>query len=93
MMDDAYGYSISKDYYKAYDQSISISAVHTVLKRLESKGFIKSQLGGSSNVRGGRKKRIFKITDLGMSTLELIQGNRMKLWEMMPNHNFSYVSY
>ncbi|MEL7005040.1 MAG: PadR family transcriptional regulator, partial [Bacteroidota bacterium] len=66
---------------------ISISAVHTVLKRLEGKGFIESEMGGATQERGGRRKRIFKVTSLGRNTLESIQENRMKLWSMMPKLN------
>ena len=89
MKDSAYGYSLSEEYYKTFDQRISISAIHTVLKRLESKGFIESDMGGATQERGGRRKRIFKITTLGMNTLETLQENRMKLWNMMPKLNFS----
>ena len=89
MKGNAYGYSLSEEYFKTFDQRISISAVHTVLKRLESKGFIVSEMGGSTQERGGRRKRIFKVTNMGMNTLETLQANRMKLWDMMPKLNFT----
>ncbi len=90
MPDEAYGYTVSEQYYKTMGSRISISAVHTVLKRLEKKGFIKSKMGGSTAERGGRRKRIFSVTKLGLKTLEEIQENRMKLWNMMPKLNFSH---
>ena len=89
MIDQAYGYSVSEEYFKTFNKEITISAVHTVLKRLENKGYIASEMGGATQVRGGRKKRIFKVTPLGMKTLENIQQNRMKLWNMMPEYNFN----
>lgn len=89
MVDQAYGYSVSEEYYKNFNKEISISAVHTVLKRLEEKGFIESEMGGATKERGGRKKRIFKVTNLGFNTLESLQENRMKLWNIMPKYNFS----
>lgn len=89
MVDKAYGFSVSEIYYNSFQQRISISAVHTVLKRLENKGLIQSEMGGATKERGGRRKRIFKITKLGMSVLDSIQQKRMKLWEMMPKFNFS----
>ncbi|MEO1049333.1 MAG: PadR family transcriptional regulator [Bacteroidota bacterium] len=89
MIDKAYGYSVSEEYHNHFGQRISISAVHTVLKRLEDKGMIESKMGGATKERGGRKKRIFKVTNLGMNTLESLQQNRMKLWNMMPNYNVS----
>ncbi len=91
MVDQAYGYTVSEEYFKHFGNRISISAVHTVLKRLEQKGFIESEIGGATKERGGRSKRIFKVTNLGRETLETLQENRMKLWKMMPNLNFSMV--
>ncbi len=90
MSEEAYGYTVSEEYVKNMGNRISISAVHTVLKRLEKKGLIKSEMGGATAERGGRRKRIFKVTKTGMDTLEFIQNNRMKLWNMMPKLNFSY---
>ncbi|MEM9326860.1 MAG: PadR family transcriptional regulator [Bacteroidota bacterium] len=89
MQSEAYGYSLSEEYKRTFGNEISISAVHTVLKRLEKKGFILSEMGGATTERGGRRKRIFKITSLGMNTLHALQDNRMKLWRMMPNVKLS----
>lgn len=90
MADEAYGYTVSEEYFKHMGTRISISAIHTVLKRLEKKGLIHSEMGGATAERGGRRKRIFKVTKVGMKTLETLQANRMKLWSMMPKMNFSY---
>lgn len=89
MPDEAYGYTVSEAYYKHMEGRISISAIHTVLKRLEKKGLIHSEMGGATAERGGRRKRIFKVTKVGLKTLETLQENRMKLWSMMPKVNFS----
>lgn len=89
MQEEAYGYTVSEAYKSHMGNGISISAVHTVLKRLEKKGFIASKMGGATAERGGRRKRIFEVTKVGLSTLEQIQNNRMKLWDMMPKLNFS----
>ncbi len=79
----AYGYVLSEEYNKYFGNRISISAVHTVLKRLEDKGLIQSEMGGATTERGGRRKRIFKVTPMGTSTLEDLQAKRMKLWGML----------
>ena len=41
MPEEAYGYTVSEQYKKNMGTKISISAVHTVLKRLEKKGLYK----------------------------------------------------
>lgn len=89
MPNEVYGYTVSEAYKEYMSNRISISAVHTVLKRLEKKGLIASKMGGATAERGGRRKRIFEITKVGLSTLEQLQSNRMKLWNMMPKLNFT----
>ena len=41
IVEDAYGVSIATAYEKHTNNSISIPAIHTVLKRLEGKGMVK----------------------------------------------------
>ena len=67
---EAYGYTVSETYHEHMGSRISISAIHTVLKRLEKKGLIASKMGGATAERGGRRKRIFEVTKIGLSTLE-----------------------
>lgn len=84
MTEDAYGFSVSEAYREHMGKSISISAVHTVLARLEKKGYIRSELGGATSERGGRRKRIFTVTGLGEQVLAQIKASRQKLWSRIP---------
>ena len=45
MKDETYGVEIAKEYKHQMNQSISLPAIHVVLKRLEKKGFVDSRLG------------------------------------------------
>jgi DNA-binding PadR family transcriptional regulator len=63
---------------------VNLSAVHVTLYRLEDKGYIKSSLGGATNERGGRRKRIFTITSAGMSMLKTMKDARLDLWKLVP---------
>ena len=65
-----------------------MSSVHTALYRLEEKGLVKSEIGGTSNTRGGRRKRIFMITDVGKEALLDAKNARNRLWSMIPNFVF-----
>ena len=85
MEEESYGFTVSQEYEKQTGKSISISAVHTVLSRMEKKGFIKSEMGGATDNRGGRRKRIFKITELGTEVIQQIKQHRQKLWSQAPN--------
>ncbi len=88
MHEEAYGVSITEAYNKQTKSDISLSAVHTVLRRLEKKGFIESDLGGATKDRGGRRKRLYKITKYGYQTLKEMQESRHKIWQQIPKISF-----
>ena len=77
---EAYGISIVQELEKQASRELSISAVHAVLHRLEEKGFVKSKMGGASEERGGRRKRLFKITAFGRNALEEVRDTRNAIW-------------
>jgi len=85
MNDDAYGFSVSEEYKKHTGKSISISAIHTVLSRLEKKGLISSQMGGATEDRGGRRKRIFVPTSDGKAVIMELKKSRQALWSQIPD--------
>ena len=85
MESDAYGFSVSEEYKKHTGKSISISAIHTVLSRLEKKGFIQSEMGGATEERGGRRKRIFVPTSDGKTVIAEIKKSRQLLWSQIPD--------
>lgn len=88
MRDEVYGVTVAEHYKEHTQKSISIPAVHTVLKRLEKKGFLKSKLGGATTERGGRKKRLYEITSDGYRLLHEIRANREQLWARAPRLSF-----
>ena len=87
----AYGITVMQEIKNETERSVNISAVHTSLRRLEDKGFVKSEMGGATSVRGGRRKRFFKITNVGLSLLHEMQEQRHKLWKLLPQLNMSRV--
>lgn len=80
---DAYGVSITDELKKQAGREISISATHAALHRLEEKGFLKSKMGGASQERGGRRKRLFSITTYGRNALEELRETRNVIWDMI----------
>ena len=86
--DEAYGLSIANAIEDQLNRNITLSSVHTALYRLEEKGFVKSNIGGSSSERGGRSKRIFIITSTGKAVLEKSRESRNMLWNMIPKPVF-----
>ncbi len=81
---EAYGVTVSQALEENTGRIVTFGTVHNTLIRLEEKGFVSSQLGGATNERGGRRKRIFQVTALGSRALQEIQQLRHELWQMMP---------
>jgi len=84
MQEDAYGAAIADELEVRLKREANLSAVHVTLYRLEDKGFIKSKLGGATNERGGRRKRIYTITSAGLAMLRAMKETRMDLWKLVP---------
>jgi DNA-binding PadR family transcriptional regulator len=78
--EDAYGVSIKDEIEQRAKRSVSIGALHSTITRLEEKGYLKSELGGSTQERGGRRKRFFQITRGGKAALNESKKLRDELW-------------
>ncbi len=81
--DESYAVSIMEELKKQSGRDISLSAVHAVLHRLEEKGFVRSKMGGSSDERGGRRKRMFSITAYGRDVMEEQRNLRELIWNQI----------
>ncbi len=88
LQEDAYGAAISEEIETRLKREVNLSAVHVTLYRLEDKGLIKSSMGGGTNERGGRRKRIFTITSAGMAMLRAMKEARIDLWKLVPRLNY-----
>src|SRR6187551_2458593 len=80
----AYGVAVMDEIEKQAGRSLNISAIHSVLTRLEEKGFLKSKMGDPSAERGGRRKRIFLLTAAGKRALEEANELRSQLFNQIP---------
>ncbi len=89
LQEDAYGAAIAEEIETRLKREVNLSAVHVTLYRLEDKGFIKSKMGGATNERGGRRKRIYTITSAGMAMLRAMKDARVDLWKMIPQLKIS----
>jgi len=81
---EAYGIAIIEEMEKRLNRSVSIGALQTVLRRLEQKGFLTSEFGEATQVRGGKRKRYFTVTQYGQKAMEEIKEQRMGLWQAIP---------
>jgi PadR family transcriptional regulator len=64
--DEAYGAAIRQEIEQATKASCSIGALYTTIDRLETKGLLKTWMGESTPERGGRAKRMVRVTTKGI---------------------------
>src|SRR5260370_33320180 len=62
LSEHAYGAAIRKEIEHATVHRCSIGALYTTLDRLEAKGLIKTWMGDPTPQRGGRPKRMVRVT-------------------------------
>jgi PadR family transcriptional regulator, regulatory protein PadR len=91
--ESAYAFRIAEEFESQTGRSVSIGAVHSTLDRLESKGFLKSEMGKPTTERGGRRKRIFTITALGKKVLKDSRDFKVALWQQYPAFSTSKLSF
>ena len=81
---NAYGVTIKDELERRLDREITIGALQVTLRRLESKGFLKSKHGESTESRRGRPKLFFEITAYGKKALNYTKETRDGLWKDLP---------
>jgi DNA-binding PadR family transcriptional regulator len=62
----AYGAAIRREIEGATKRRCAVGALYTTLDRLEAKGLIRTRMGGPTAQRGGRPKRMVRVTGEGV---------------------------
>lgn len=81
---EAYSVAIKDEIETRLARTVSMGALHTALKRLEDKGYLKSFAGEATEDRAGRPKRYFEITALGKKAMLYAKTTREQLWKAIP---------
>jgi PadR family transcriptional regulator PadR len=80
----AYSVSIKEEIQSRLSRTVSFGALHTALKRLEEKGYLKSFAGESTEERSGRPRQYFEITAMGKKAMRYAKDTRDELWKAIP---------
>lgn len=80
----AYSVSIKDEIESRLSRTVSMGALHTALRRLEDKGYLRSYAGESTEERAGRPKRYFEITAMGKKAMLYAKNMRDELWRAIP---------
>jgi PadR family transcriptional regulator PadR len=81
---NAYGVTIKDEIEARLDREVTIGSLQITLRRLESKGFLKSYFGESNEARRGRPKLYFELTAYGKKAIEYVKTSRNDLWKALP---------
>jgi PadR family transcriptional regulator PadR len=89
LKDDAYLVAIKKYLSKVLGKNWTVGAIHKPLRRLEEAGYLESYLGEATAVRGGRAKKIYRITKQGLIVLTEYKRITQALWANFAEFDFS----
>jgi len=81
---EAYSVSIKDELEARLARTVSMGALHTALRSMEEKGFLKSYAGDATEERAGRPKRYFEITAIGKKAMQYTKETRDALWKAIP---------
>jgi len=79
--DGAYGVPIHQEIEERTGRSVSIATVYNALDRLEREGLIASYLSAPIQERGGRAKRLHRLSAEGRVALQRARRVRDRMWE------------
>ncbi|MEP0366705.1 MAG: helix-turn-helix transcriptional regulator [Cyclobacteriaceae bacterium] len=91
LVDKAYAVIILDEIKENTGRIIDVTAIHSVLRRLEKKGFVTSEMGGATAERGGRRKRFFSLSPAGRKVLDQSMEVRLHLYQKLPKLTFSTI--
>ncbi len=83
--EDAYAFKIAEEFESQAGRAVSIGSVHSTLDRLKEKGFLTSKMSEPTAARGGRRKRIYIISNAGKNALEASRDFKVNLWNQYPD--------
>ena len=84
LSDEAYGVPISKELVTLAGREVALGSIYAALDRLERKNFVTSLLGDPTPERGGRAKRYFRVTPMGVRELRITRTALINLWSGIP---------
>lgn len=82
--DDAYGVAIAKEIEHTGRRTVLLGAIYAALNRLEGNAFVASTHGDPTAIRGGRAKRYFTVTAMGLRAIKAARRTFTALWSGIP---------
>ncbi len=80
LKENAYGVTIRDQLKKATGKTWAYGALFVMLCRLEKKGYLTSHFADPSSERGGKSKRIFRLSSQGIAALNEVRKAQKSAW-------------
>lgn len=80
LKEEAYLVAIRNCLNKNAEKELTVGAIHIPLSKLEKAGIVASFFGEATPKRGGRRKRIYKLTNPGIELLKKQKEIRDRIW-------------
>lgn len=77
---ESYSVPIMNEIAQRTGRAVAKAAVYIALRRLEEKGLVASRVGDATAERGGRAKRMFKLTATGRRQLREARDAFLQMW-------------
>ena len=84
LKEGAYGIVVQEVIDRETGREVTLGAVYAALERMERKGLLSSAMSASTGERGGRRRRLFAVTDEGLRVLSDVRRAREALWQAVP---------
>jgi PadR family transcriptional regulator PadR len=82
--EEAYGVPISREIEKHLGRDVSLGSVYAALERLAARGLVASRLGDSTPERGGKARRYFRVTKVGLRQMQETRRVLQQMWRSLP---------
>jgi PadR family transcriptional regulator, regulatory protein PadR len=79
--DDAYAIPIRREIEERTGRSVARGALYTALERLETKECLQSRMSEPLAERGGRSRRYFTVTRVGLAEIRNWRRSMLRLWQ------------
>ena len=80
LQDDAYSVRISEELEAITGEAWSLGSVYMPLNRLRKQGLVRTFLSDATPERGGRPKRMYRLTENGVHALVELKDVQKRLW-------------
>ncbi len=81
LQDNAYLLAIKVHLSEISSKEWSVGIIHKPLLQLEKKGFIASSITEATAKRGGRRKKLYRVTSLGIDELKNLKSEQDVMWK------------